>query len=133
MFSKTLLRASRSYTITPHPRQKEILRLTYQSRHRGTLEADLLLSNFAAKHLTQLSDTQLETYNTLLDENDWDIYYYVTGRKETPKHLETDVMQMLKKSLKEARERKGGVGRMPELADMVQEMVQKTEEKINGI
>jgi len=57
----------------------------------------------------------------------------VTGRKETPKHLETDVMQMLKKSLKEARERKGGVGRMPELADMVQEMVQKTEEKINGI
>lgn len=53
-------------------------RLLYQSRKRGTLESDLLLSTFASAHLATMTSVQLEQYDRFLDENDWDIYYWVT-------------------------------------------------------
>ncbi|CAK7216342.1 Succinate dehydrogenase assembly factor 2 mitochondrial [Sporothrix curviconia] len=53
-------------------------RLLYQSRKRGTLESDLLLSTFAAANLATMTPRQLEQYDCFLDENDWDIYYWVT-------------------------------------------------------
>ncbi|CAN8106284.1 unnamed protein product [Discula destructiva] len=53
-------------------------RLTYQSRKRGTLESDLLLSTFAATHLPTMTPAQMREYDLFLDENDWDIYYWAT-------------------------------------------------------
>ena len=49
-----------------------------QSRKRGTLESDLLLSTFADANLGTMSAKQLQQYDLFLDENDWDIYYWVT-------------------------------------------------------
>ncbi|MCJ1307730.1 succinate dehydrogenase assembly factor 2 [Agyrium rufum] len=49
-----------------------------QSRKRGTLESDLLLSTFADSNLGKMTVKQLEQYDIFLDENDWDIYYWVT-------------------------------------------------------
>ncbi|SPJ81692.1 related to EMI5 - protein required for transcriptional induction of the early meiotic-specific transcription factor IME1 [Fusarium torulosum] len=57
-------------------------RLVYQSRKRGTLESDLLLSTFAAAHLSTLSPELLDQYDRFLDENDWDIYYWATQKEE---------------------------------------------------
>ncbi|KAI5297597.1 hypothetical protein KEM56_004687 [Ascosphaera pollenicola] len=53
-------------------------RLLYQSRKRGTLETDLLLSTFASAYLPRMDHSQLQTYSSFLDENDWDIYYWAT-------------------------------------------------------
>ncbi|RKF64150.1 Succinate dehydrogenase assembly factor 2, mitochondrial [Erysiphe neolycopersici] len=53
-------------------------RLLYQSRKRGTLESDLLLSTFAEAHLRDMTEAQLANYDLFLDENDWDIYYWAT-------------------------------------------------------
>ncbi|KHJ33353.1 putative tpr repeat protein [Erysiphe necator] len=53
-------------------------RLLYQSRKRGTLESDLLLSTFAEAHLRDMTELQLAQYDLFLDENDWDIYYWAT-------------------------------------------------------
>ncbi|KAI7153998.1 DUF339-domain-containing protein [Hortaea werneckii] len=53
-------------------------RLIYQSRKRGTLESDLLLSTFADEHLADMTPKQLQQYDLFLDENDWDIYYWAT-------------------------------------------------------
>ncbi|KAK4178351.1 putative early meiotic induction protein 5, mitochondrial precursor [Triangularia setosa] len=53
-------------------------RLLYQSRKRGTLESDLLLSTFAASFLPTMTPAQLAEYDRFLDENDWDIYYWAT-------------------------------------------------------
>lgn len=55
---------------------------TDQSRKRGTLESDLLLSTFASKHLPTLAPNLLDQYDLLLDENDWDIYYWATQKEE---------------------------------------------------
>ncbi|TPX15684.1 uncharacterized protein E0L32_000018 [Thyridium curvatum] len=53
-------------------------RLLYQSRKRGTLESDLLLSTFASQNLPAMTPEQLRQYDRFLDENDWDIYYWAT-------------------------------------------------------
>ncbi|KAK4131360.1 DUF339-domain-containing protein [Trichocladium antarcticum] len=53
-------------------------RMLYQSRKRGTLESDLLLSTFASRHLAAMTPAQLAEYDLFLDENDWDIYYWAT-------------------------------------------------------
>lgn len=49
-----------------------------QSRKRGTLESDLLLSTFADVNLGTMTPSQLQQYDLFLDENDWDIYYWAT-------------------------------------------------------
>ncbi|XP_028409521.1 succinate dehydrogenase assembly factor 2, mitochondrial-like [Dendronephthya gigantea] len=74
-------------------------RLLYQSRKRGMLENGLLLSTFAEGFLTTSNEKLLDQYDTLINEptNDWDIYYWMTGVKETPEKYENEVMKMLKK------------------------------------
>ena len=63
---------------------------TDQSRKRGTLESDLLLSTFAAENLQKMNKTQLQQYDLFLDENDWDIYYWATqSSANTPTSQET--------------------------------------------
>ncbi|KIV92992.1 hypothetical protein PV10_04240 [Exophiala mesophila] len=65
-------------------------RLLYQSRKRGTLESDLLLSTFAAANLSNMNKEQLQQYDAFLDENDWDIYYWATQSPAgSPTSLET--------------------------------------------
>ena len=59
-----------------------------QSRKRGTLESDLLLSTFADANLASMTETQLRQYDIFLDENDWDIYYWAT-QEPTPTSRET--------------------------------------------
>ncbi|KAI8893258.1 Flavinator of succinate dehydrogenase-domain-containing protein [Globomyces pollinis-pini] len=63
-------------------------RLVYNSRKRGILETDLLLGTYAKIALKNMSLSQLEEYDSLLDENDWDIYYWSTGAKHVPKHIQ---------------------------------------------
>ena len=53
-------------------------RLLYQSRKRGILETDLLLSTFAHENLQKMDREILDQYDRFLDENDWDIYYWAT-------------------------------------------------------
>ncbi|KAL8949823.1 MAG: hypothetical protein Q9222_004110 [Ikaeria aurantiellina] len=63
-------------------------RLLYQSRKRGTLESDLLLSTFSDACLPEMTTSQLQQYDVFLDENDWDIYYWAT-QEPSPTSRET--------------------------------------------
>ncbi|GAC73260.1 pyruvate dehydrogenase E1, beta subunit [Moesziomyces antarcticus T-34] len=65
-------------------RTTKIARLVYQCRKRGTLETDLLLSTFAKKELKNLPNEELDEFDRLLDEPDWDIFYWCTLRKPIP-------------------------------------------------
>jgi hypothetical protein len=59
-----------------------------QSRKRGTLESDLLMSTFAEAHLREMTPAQMAQFDLFLDENDWDIYYWAT-QEPTPTSRET--------------------------------------------
>uniref|UniRef100_A0A1A9ZCV5 SDH assembly factor 2 n=1 Tax=Glossina pallidipes TaxID=7398 RepID=A0A1A9ZCV5_GLOPL len=71
-------------------------RLLYQSRKRGMLENDLLLSTFAAKYLKDLSGELTEQYDSLINgvTNDWDIYYWATNVKLTPPEHDNEIMRI---------------------------------------
>ncbi|KJE91532.1 DUF339 family protein [Capsaspora owczarzaki ATCC 30864] len=79
----------------PETRQVKIARLLYQTRKRGILENDLLLSTFFAEHANALSDAQLQTFDKLLDQIDWDIYYWITKARPVPPEFDTDVMALI--------------------------------------
>jgi len=88
-------------------------RLLYQSRKRGMLENDLLLSTFAHKYLSSWSVEQLKEFDQLLDEPDWDIYYWATEKKPIPERWQDSaILESLKKHvINEAKE----LRRMPDL------------------
>ena len=77
-------------------------RLLYQSRKRGMSENGLLLSNFAAKHLKTFTREQLDDFDILINKpsNDWDIFYWILCKYETPEEFDTPVMNMLKEYIK---------------------------------
>ncbi|KAI5963558.1 emi5 [Candida pseudojiufengensis] len=91
-------------------------RLVYQSRKRGILESDLLLSRFAKKYLNQMSMEELDEYDKLLDEADWDIYYWATKNYETtPLPDKWNNSKILKLLQEEAENKEKVILRMPEL------------------
>ncbi|OUT22992.1 hypothetical protein CAS74_001295 [Pichia kudriavzevii] len=91
-------------------------RLTYQSRKRGILETDLLMSRFAKKYLSSFDRGMLEEYDKLLDELDWDIYYWATENyKITPLPDKWKDSKVLKLIQQESRNEKKEILRMPSL------------------
>jgi antitoxin CptB len=68
-------------TETPEIRLK---RLRIRSWHRGIKEMDLILGPFADSELPRLDAETLDLYDRMLEENDWDLYYWVTGAREAP-------------------------------------------------
>nr|CAH7712533.1 unnamed protein product [Callosobruchus chinensis] len=80
------------------PIKQRKARLIYQSRKRGMLENDLLLSTFVHKHLELFNEKQVGLYDSLINgpSNDWDIYYWATDLKPTPEEYDHEVMDLLK-------------------------------------
>jgi len=77
-------------------------RLIYQSRKRGMLENGLLLGSFSKLYLKEFDDEKLAYYDRLINlpSNDWDIYAWAVGQKETPEDFDNVVMDMLKQHAK---------------------------------
>ncbi|KAI0760407.1 DUF339-domain-containing protein [Fomes fomentarius] len=104
---------------TPLPRPGEGVetmraRLVYQSRKRGTLESDLLLSTFAQERLGSMGERELREYDKLLDEPDWDIYYWATGKKTPPERwVGSSILEKLREHVKNEGK---VVRRMPDLS-----------------
>lgn len=78
------------------PDDIRLKRLSYRAHHRGFKEADLLLGAFADAHLADLTDAELTDLETLLEEQDQDIYDWVLGRTPTPAEFETGLMARLR-------------------------------------
>ncbi len=66
------------------PRDTRLRRLTMRSMRRGIREMDILMSRYAAARLEGLSDPDLELYDALLEENDHDLYQWVSGQIAVP-------------------------------------------------
>jgi succinate dehydrogenase assembly factor 2 len=77
-------------------------RLLYQSRKRGMLENDLLLSNFASVYLPKMNANDLDLYDKLINtpSNDWDIYYMAVGKIDTPEEYQNHMMDLFKEFVK---------------------------------
>ncbi|KAF9809150.1 hypothetical protein IEO21_07523 [Rhodonia placenta] len=88
-------------------------RLVYQSRKRGTLESDLLLSTFAKEQLGVMDESELKEFDKLMDEPDWDIYYWATNKRTPPERWASS--PLLEKLRVHVKNEGKVVRRMPEL------------------
>ncbi|KAJ1857975.1 Succinate dehydrogenase assembly factor 2 mitochondrial [Coemansia sp. RSA 1822] len=88
-------------------------RLLYQMRKRGILETDLLLSTFAAQHLSHLSRDEMSDLDVLLSNIDWDIFYWATNKTQPPR--EVSDMPVFQKLKEHAAKRGSTIVRMPDL------------------
>jgi antitoxin CptB len=54
---------------------------------RGIKEMDIILSRYAEAHLSKMDEADLDLYETLLNENDQDLYQWVSGQAAAPAAL----------------------------------------------
>lgn len=66
------------------PHEHRVKRLKMRSMRRGIKEMDLILQRFAEGHLDTMDDVMLSLYDNLLNENDHDLYQWVTQQSAPP-------------------------------------------------
>ena len=71
-------------------------RLLFRSRHRGTKESDLLMGGFAEAHLPTMSEQQLDSYETLLNATDPELFDWLAGRGTPPSDDAAHLINLLK-------------------------------------
>lgn len=64
--------------------EHRIKRLQMRSMRRGIKEMDLILSAYATARLPSMDDAGLTLYDRMLNENDHDLYLWVSGQAEAP-------------------------------------------------
>lgn len=66
-------------------REARLKRLIYRSVHRGCKETDLIFAQFAELVLPALAESELDDYESLLEEADADIWQWiVSDQNNTP-------------------------------------------------
>ncbi|TMV09597.1 succinate dehydrogenase assembly factor 2 [Ruegeria sediminis] len=81
-------------------RENRIKRMKMRSMRRGIKEMDLILSAYADRNLDGMNDAGLDLYDSLLHENDQDLYQWVTGQVASPEpyaELISDISQTFQK------------------------------------
>jgi antitoxin CptB len=75
------------------PRRK---RLLFRSWHRGIREMDLVLGGFADAHIAELSEAELDEYETWLEVPDQQIFTWVNGSQLAPAEIDTALFRRLR-------------------------------------
>lgn len=76
-------------------RETRIKQLRYRAWRRGFREHDFLMGTYADTKLADHDDAGLDAFDALLDQADWDVYYWIVGQKPVPKAFESAIMQDL--------------------------------------
>ena len=71
-------------TLAMETAEARLKRLAMRSWRRGTKEMDLILGPFADARLAAMEDEDLALYDALLQENDQDLYPWITGATPAP-------------------------------------------------
>lgn len=69
----------------PLPRELWLKRLRYRSWHRGCKETDLVLGRYCDARIEGLDEKALARFEALLDEEDSDIWAWLTDKTPCPK------------------------------------------------
>lgn len=69
------------------PVESRLKRLKMRSWRRGTKEMDMILGPYADAHLAGMEAARLDLYEVLLEENDQDLYPWISGQTAPPERL----------------------------------------------
>ncbi|KCV81594.1 hypothetical protein ATO10_11797 [Actibacterium atlanticum] len=65
-------------------REHRLKRMKMRAWHRGMKEMDFILGRFSDDTLHSLSDADLDALDALMEENDQDLYKWVSGQEQAP-------------------------------------------------
>ena len=68
----------------------QVNRLLYRSRQRGFLEMDLLVGLWAERRLPHMAESELAAYSTVLDQENPDLFKWLTGQEPAPDDMLTN-------------------------------------------
>jgi len=71
-------------------------KILYRSKHRGTKEMDLLLSNFVKKYVNSLNESELCELELLLNIDDEVLYKWYLNNEKTTLVPENSITEKLK-------------------------------------
>ena len=84
-------------------------KILYRSKHRGTKEMDLLLSNFVKKYVNFLNEIELYELETLLNIDDEVLYKWYLNNESTTLVPENSITKKLKEFKLQDYGGKGGI------------------------
>ncbi len=67
--------------------ENRLKRLSMRSHRRGIKEMDIILGNYADEMLAGMDADVLDLYEVMLDENDHDLYQWVSGQVAPPERF----------------------------------------------
>jgi len=76
-------------------RDARLRKLSFRAWRRGFKEADIILGNFADDMLPEMSDEELDIFETLLEVPDQDLYGWIIERDPTPVAFQSSIMNKL--------------------------------------
>jgi len=82
-------------TITSAELDPRRRRLLFRAWHRGIREMDLILGQFADNELAGLDGADLDEFESVLGEDDNDLFKWVCGKAELPQHLQTPLFHRI--------------------------------------
>ncbi|MFO0110361.1 MAG: succinate dehydrogenase assembly factor 2 [Alphaproteobacteria bacterium] len=71
-------------------------RLRYRSAHRGCKETDLILGGYAEHYLDQLNPQELAIFEDFLEEEDVDIWSWLTEKSQPEKSAYQPLLKVLR-------------------------------------
>ncbi|MBK5935136.1 antitoxin CptB [Rhodovulum imhoffii] len=75
-------------------REVRLKRMRMRAWHRGTKEMDLILGRFIDDRLGGMDAATLDLLDALMEENDQDLYQWVTGQCPAPARFSALVAQV---------------------------------------
>ena len=76
-------------------RTERLKRLHFRSSHRGCKESDILIGQFCDKYLNELNALEIDQLEGLLEEDDGQIWDWLTGKSEVPEAYAQIVKRLL--------------------------------------
>jgi antitoxin CptB len=70
-------------------------RLLYQSKRRGSKEADMVIGQFAIEFLDDMTAEELDQFESLLQESDPDLMTWVSGLESPPDKHQNQIFQRI--------------------------------------
>jgi antitoxin CptB len=71
-------------------------RLLFRAQRRGFKEVDLVFGAFAAAELANLSETELDQFETLLNAPDQDVYDWLRDNVSVPQNFDTPLFARMR-------------------------------------
>jgi antitoxin CptB len=79
----------------PDPLDPRRRRLLFRAHHRGTKEADLMIGRFVARTIADLSESELDELEAVLEYPDVDLADWLSGRRPIPPECRTPMLDRM--------------------------------------